>query len=1079
LVHRFFFCKCSVKMLKKPNMLKSRSTFAQSNSSTHSITEPLKPFWLIELPKLHTITMNQKSLFLFLLLTLSLGTSSSAQSISGIVNSYARVIAYDTCDMRFNVTDTVGFRAGMRVILIQMNGATVNGSNSSAFGTVDALNNVGKYEFNVIDSISNKNVFLRFYLKNQYDAEAVLQMVTFPTYANAVVTDTIRAKPWNGESGGIIAFEATNLTLNAPIDASATGFRGGGIKTYSNCDALENYSGYFYTLNTTDKTNGGPKGEGIAAFVLGKECGRGAQANGGGGGNNHKSGGGGGGHLVAGGIGGEQKHVNDLRNCIGKYPGLEGRAITGLGNDRLIFGGGGGAGHNREGSNNRGGNGGGIIFIKTSTLTGNGKKIAANGSTGGDSPSDGGGGGGAAGTIVLLSGQNTTLNLEANGGNGGSTGSITDYDFGPGGGGAGGRIITQTTTGITNSLLSGLFGKNSTQRSSQGAGNANPGVAINVPNFSMPTSVDTISRVLTFIDQPQIKRVCEFQATTLSVRARGARITYEWQVHRGDDRGFVPIVSDTTFIGVNTPTLILNRVRTTLNPYLFRCVLKSECSSIQGVVKSDSVGLIIIPAPIATFTPNIAYNTVSFTNGTSNATSYLWDFGNGQTSIATSPTYTYPVQGNYNVSLRATNSCDTNTYKLFLKINALPKASFTASTSDYCTPANVRFTNTSSNNSVTYQWLFPGGTPATSSDIDPSVIYQTAGIYDVLLIATNANGKDTIRRTSYIRVNGAPTVRFDITRAANSTIVTFLNRTAGASAYKWDFGDGTTSTESTPQHVYRSTGVFVVCLTATNACGISNICDTLTLLSLPSAQVSVNQTVGCAPLVSQFSGQNPSNVTSWLWTFPGGSPATSTDRNPRIVYSTAGVYNVTLRVSNAAGINTTHLDSFIRVQPSPIVKFSVVSVDSTLATFDNQSSNATIYRWDFGDGTGSADYNPPPHTYYRNGNYTVTLQALNNSCGGVTTQTVPIFVVGTEDTEGSRLSVFPNPTGGRWTLDFKSPIASPVKMTVSNARGQQVKTINLSTESIQEFDFSDLTNGVYFLQFTSDRGNFVKKLIKI
>ena len=76
-------------------------------------------------------------------------------------------------------------------------------------------------------------------------------------------------------------------------------------------------------------------------------------------------------------------------------------------------------------------------------------------------------------------------------------------------------------------------------------------------------------------------------------------------------------------------------------------------------------------------------------------------------------------------------------------------------------------------------------------------------------------------------------------------------------------------------------------------------------------------------------------------------------------------------------------------------------------------------------------------------------------------------------------SVFPNPTGGRWTLDFKNSITSPIKMVVSNARGQQVKTINLSAESIQEFDFSDLTNGVYFLQFTSARGNFVKKLIKI
>jgi PKD repeat protein len=1024
--------------------------------------------------------MNQKSIILCLILTFSIGMTSHAQAISGIINTYARVTAVDTCDMRFVVTDTTGFKKGMRVLIIQMNGATVNGSNTSSFGTIESLNNVGKYEINVVENIQNKNVYLRFYLKNQYDADAVVQIVSFPTYTDAIVTDTLRAKPWNGETGGIIAFDAANLTLNAPIDASAAGFRGGGVKAYANCDAIENYSAYFYTLTTTDKTNGGPKGEGIAALVLGKECGRGAQANGGGGGNNHKAGGGGGGHLVAGGIGGEQKHVNDLRNCVGKFPGLEGRAINGLGDDRLIFGGGGGSGHNKEGSNNRGGNGGGIVFIKTNSLISNGRKIAANGEDGGFSAADGGGGGGAAGTIVLLSSQNSgTITLEANGGNGGNTGSITDYDFGPGGGGAGGRIITKTSTGTTSSLIGGNFGKNATQRSSQGAAKATNGIATNAPTFSVPTSVDTVSRILTFVEQPKTKQVCELQATTLTVKAKGTKLAYEWQVHKGDDRGFMPIVSDTTFIGVNTPTLILNRVRTTLNPYLFRCVIRSECSSVQEIVKSDSIGLIIIPSPIATFTPNIAYNTISFTNGTSNATGYLWDFGNGQTSTETNPTYTYPVQGNYTVSLKATNSCDTNSYKLLLKVNALPKANFTANTNDYCSPANVRFTNASSNNVVGFQWLFPGGTPATSTDLNPSVIYQTSGVYDVYLIASNGNGKDTFKRTSFIRVNGSPISKFDITRAPNSTTATFLNRTLGATSYKWDFGDGSSSTESTPQHTYRSTGVFVVCLTALNACGVTSSCDTLTLLSLPSAQVSVNQTVGCAPHFAQFSGQNPSNVISWLWSFPGGTPTTSTDRNPRVTYTASGVYTVTLRVSNAAGINTTVLDSFIRVQPTPIAKFSVVSIDSTMATFENLSSSATGYIWSFGDGTGSADFNPPPHTYYRNGDYTVTLQALNNACGSVTTQKVPIYVVSTDEAESANVSLFPNPTSGKWTLDFKTPLATVTTMVVSTARGQVVKTVKLLPQNNQEFDFGDLTNGVYFLRFTSERGNFVKKLIKI
>ncbi len=1004
----------------------------------------------------------------------------TAQPLSGIVNSYTRVKSFDTCDMRLKVVDTTGFRVGMHVLLIQMNGAQTNGSNSSSFGAVEALRSTGKYEFNTIDSVEYGEIFLRTYFKNQYDDDAALQLVTFPTLANAIVTDTLRAKPWNGEIGGIIAFEATTLTLNAPINASAVGFRGGLVRAYNNCDALENYSSYFYALSSTGKTNGGVKGESIAAFVLGKECGRGAQANGGGGGNNHKAGGGGGGHVVNGGVGGEQKHVNDFRNCIGKYPGFDGKAIAGLSNDRLIFGGGGGSGHNKDGTNSRGGNGGGIVFIKTNTLLTNGKKIMANGEDGGSSDGDGGGGGGAAGTIVLLSNQNTdSIRLEIIGGNGGNTASVGDYDLGPGGGGAGGRIIIQTPTRVTSNALGGKFGKNAIQRSGLGALSGNNGAATTVANFNMPTSMDTVARVLSFIEHPKAQTICEFQTATLSVRVRGARLMYEWQVHRGDDKGFVPIVSDTTFIGVNTPTLILSRVRSSITPYLFRCVVKSECTTIGGVIKSDSIGFTVIPAPIATFTPTISYNTISFINGSSNGLRYLWDFGNGQTSILASPTYTYPVQGNYNVVLRAINNCDTGVYRYLLKVNALPKASFTATTNAYCAPAIVTFTNTSSNNSVNYQWSFVGGYPAVSTEPNPSVTYANSGIFDVILVVSNSNGSDTIRKTSFIRVIGAPNASFEILRAANSTTATFANRTTGANTFAWDFGDGTTSSEATPQHVYHSTGVFIVCMTATNSCGATSMCDTLVLLSLPSAHITTAQTSGCAPFVVQYAGTNPSNVTSWLWTFTGGSPATSADRNPRVVYNNPGVYNVSLRVANAAGINTTVLDSFIRVLPTPTAKFTVASIDSVVATFENQSTNATTYRWEFGDGTSSTNYNPPAHTYYRNGNYTVTLQALNSTCGAVTTRTVPIYVLGTENTEGGRLSIFPNPTSGQLTLDFKIPLEGNVKMAVSNARGQIIKTFGLSSERVQQFDFSDLLSGVYFLQFTSPNGNIVKKLIKI
>ena len=159
-----------------------------------------------------------------------LSQSQTATPISGIINRYARVTAFDTCDASMTVSDTTGFGKGTRFILFQMNGAAMRESNNSDFGSLDDLRSTGRYEVNVVDSVAGNNLFLRFYVKNEYQTTAALQIVTYPKWANVTVTDTLRAKNWDGLTGGIIAFEATTVTLNAPIivdrkRAAGRGFR--------------------------------------------------------------------------------------------------------------------------------------------------------------------------------------------------------------------------------------------------------------------------------------------------------------------------------------------------------------------------------------------------------------------------------------------------------------------------------------------------------------------------------------------------------------------------------------------------------------------------------------------------------------------------------------------------------------------------------------------------------------------------------------------------------------------------------------------------------------------------------------
>ncbi len=1016
--------------------------------------------------------------FFFLFSASFIHAQTNRDSIKGVINNYAQVTAFDICDARLTVSDTTGFKKGRRVILCQMNGAVINTTNTSNFGNIDDLKNVGKYEENIVDSVAANTLFLRLYLKNDYDIGSAIQVVTYPYFASAVVKDTLRAKPWDGKSGGIIAFEAADLTLNAPILATGTGFRGGAVKAYAFCDALEFINGYYYDINTTSKQNGAPKGEGIAAIVTSRESGRGAQANGGGGGNNHKAGGGGGGHITEGGIGGKQNHVSIIRNCIGDFPGLGGNLITSPTTDKIYFGGGGGAGHNRENSNNRGGNGGGIIIIKSNTVTGNAKTIAANGEDALNNTSDGGPGGGAGGTVLFLANQIVgTVNIEARGGTGSNTISIQEYDFGPGGGGAGGRILLTPTTGFTSSIIGGTAGKNATTRQSQGALKGGDGIVQNLINFKIPSSIDSAFRVLEFVQQPVAIQICEYQNTTFSVKAHGTNLRYEWQINRGT--GFETLVADATFFGVGTPTLTINRPRTNLNPYLFRCVVISGCGQTTSI-NSQAVGINILPAPISLFTPIINFNTVQFNNTSSNGSSFLWSFGDGRTGTNRDTTITYAIQGEYDVTLRTINNCDTAIYSVRIKINAAPKAAFESSTNSYCVPAYVQFTNTSSNNSLSYKWSFPGGSPASSTDINPSVLYTVAGAYDVMLIAINANGRDTFYKTSYIKANTAPTASFRKVQNGNNPTVSFDNFTVGATSFLWNFGDGTTSTDASPQHTYAIGGTFIVNLTATNNCGSTSSKDTVFLLSRPSATISASQLQGCTPFIVQFTGQNATNVMNWAWSFPGGTPSTSTSANPRIVYNTMGTYPVSLKVSNLAGIYETMQAEYIKVQVSPKADFDFV-VTETMVKFTNKSTDANLYKWDFNDNTTSAMQNPPNKIYARNGNYNVTLQALNEFCGAAITRQVTIFVVGTKDvgdTEGV-VSVSPNPTNGNLILNFKDLLKTDYQLVVSNTTGQALKQVSLTREAVQTLDLQNLASGVYFLQFSNDKQKFVKRIVKL
>jgi PKD repeat protein len=155
-------------------------------------------------------------------------------------------------------------------------------------------------------------------------------------------------------------------------------------------------------------------------------------------------------------------------------------------------------------------------------------------------------------------------------------------------------------------------------------------------------------------------------------------------------------------------------------------------------------------------TTGMAPLNVSFTDQSIGATSWSWDFGDTGTSADRNPSHLYAAAGTYTVTLTVTNSygSDTEIKTDYITVTPTipPVADFTSSTTTASVGQNVTFTDQSTNNPTSWSWTFAGGTPASSTDQNPVVVYNTPGTYTVSLTATNSAGSDTETKIDYMTV---------------------------------------------------------------------------------------------------------------------------------------------------------------------------------------------------------------------------------------------------------------------------------------------------------------------------------------
>jgi PKD repeat protein len=166
--------------------------------------------------------------------------------------------------------------------------------------------------------------------------------------------------------------------------------------------------------------------------------------------------------------------------------------------------------------------------------------------------------------------------------------------------------------------------------------------------------------------------------------------------------------------------------------------------------------------------------------------------------------------------------------------------------------------------------------------------------------------------------------------------VSFSNSSTGAISYAWSFGDGASSTASSPTHTFSAVGTYDVTLTASNGSGSSLANATITVAApLPLASFTMSKSSGHAPLSVSFTNRS-TNADSYLWSFGGGT-ADSIEASPTHTFAKAGTYTVTLTATGPGG-RATASRTITVAKPLPDLALSLSRKASTAKRGYHRSS---------------------------------------------------------------------------------------------------------------------------------------------
>ena len=494
-------------------------------------------------------------------------------------------------------------------------------------------------------------------------------------------------------------------------------------------------------------------------------------------------------------------------------------------------------------------------------------------------------------------------------------------------------------------------------------------------------------------------------------------LTYYWNL--GDGSSSInknPVHSYKNFSRTNDQTFLINLTAT----------------SEYGCDSTVSRMITIHPKPMADFSFPLTVDcppfSVTFANNSMGTNlTHDWNFDNGNTSTELNPSQTFYNTGsaieenNITLTVTTTFGC-TDTVVKPIQVYPGVEADFEASAWNGCNPMQINLNGTATNGTE-YYWYIDGKVISNYEDPFYRFINETSNdkVFNVLFKAVSINGcmSDTAKQ---ITIYPKPLAEFlpspqlqDFNTTTDITSVTLNNLTNNQVIweYHWDYGDGTSSAQSSASFIKNYTiwgdinneNRIPVSLIATNK-NHSACSDTVlhyVIINPPLPKVDLGPDIsGCMPLTVEF----PSNTKyiypdSYRWDF-GFEDQLSANHEPvPLVYDTAGVYIVRLSVQGDGGSNWDY--KRVTVYPKPVVSFSFTpdyawlksqTEDGTPIKFFNTTQQGISYLWQFGDGETSSEFQPQ-HEYLAIGSYYITLIAESGEgCLDTLTHENPVVIDG-------------------------------------------------------------------------------------